>query len=232
MTAIVLVHGLWADGSCWSEAITALRALGHDPVAAQLPLQSMDDDITAVRRTLSCFGNGEAVLLVGWSYGGAVITNAARGQGHVAALAYVAAFAPDQGESVSDISRRRDGSMLPECIRATEDGYSYIDRGAYGKVMAADAPEERTALAAAVQKFPRLGIDLAPSSIPAWRTLPAHYLITTQDRALPAATQHELAARMGAETTEWPTGHAPMYSRAKDLALYLDTIARNLPNNA
>ena len=89
------------------------------------------------------------------------------------------------------------------------------------------APEERTALAAAVQKFPRLGIDTAPSGIPAWRTLPTHYLISVQDRARPAAPQYELAARMGAETAEWPTGHGPMYSRPKDLALYLDMIARN-----
>ena len=82
-----------------------------------------------------------------------------------------------------------------------------------------------------MQKFPRLGIDTAPSGIPAWRTLPAHYLITAQDRALPPATQHELAARMGAETAEWPTGHGPMYSRPKDLAHYLDTIARNQATN-
>ena len=227
MTAIVLVHGLWADGSCWSETITELLALGHDPVAAQLSLQSMEDDITTVRRVLTTFDTGEPVLLTGWSYGGAVITNAARGQDSVAALAYVAAFAPDEGESVSDISRRRTGSLLPEHIRTTEDQHSYIDRRAYGKVMAADAAEERTALAAAVQKLPRLGIDTAPSGSPAWRTLPTHYLIAAEDRALPAATQRELAARMGAETVEWPTGHGPMYSRPKDLALYLDRIAKN-----
>ncbi|MGW7046364.1 alpha/beta fold hydrolase [Streptomyces avermitilis] len=226
MTAIVLVHGLWADGSAWSETITELRALGHEPVAAQLPLESMDGDVAAVRRTLSTVDG--PVLLVGWSYGGAVITNAAIGQDHVKALAYIAAFAPDEGETVRDIAHRHPGSTLPEHFKVTDDGHSYIDRPAYGKVVAADATAERTALAAAVQKFPRLGIDSAPSGIPAWREVPSHYLIATQDLVLPAVTQRELVDRMGAQATEWNTGHGPMYARPKDLATYLHTLAKGL----
>lgn len=226
MTDIVLVHGLWADGSCWSETITELQKLGHKPVAVQLPLESLDDDVAAVRRTLSTIDG--PVLLVGWSYGGAVITNAAHGQSNVKALSYIAAFAPDKGESVSDIARRNSGSLLSEHFRVTADGHSYLDREAYGTVIAADAPAERTALASAVQKFPRLGIDGTPSGAPAWRDLPTHYLIATEDRAVPAATQRELAARMAAQTTEWPTGHGPMYSRPKDLAVYLNALAKGL----
>lgn len=226
MTTIVLVHGLWADGSAWSETIAELRTLGHEPIAAQLPLESMEDDITAVRRVLSTVDG--PVLLVGWSYGGAVITNAAVGQDHVKALSYIAAFAPDQGESVSDIAHRNPGSLIREHIRVTDDGHSYIDRPAYGKVIAADAPAERAALAAAVQKLPRLGIDSAPSGPPAWHHIPSHYLIATQDRALPTTTQHELAARIGAQTTEWDTAHGPMYAHPKDLATYLHTLAKNL----
>lgn len=171
MTTIVLVHGLWADGSAWSETIAELRSLGHEPISAQLPLESMEDDITAVRRILSTVDG--PVLLVGWSYGGAVITNAAVGQDHVKALSYIAAFAPDEGESVSDIAHRNPGSLIREHIRVTADGHSYIDRPAYGKVIAADAPAERAALAAAVQKppprhrqcplrFPRLAPDPLP----------------------------------------------------------------------
>jgi pimeloyl-ACP methyl ester carboxylesterase len=231
MSAIVLVHGLWADGSCWSETIIELRAFGHQPVAAQLPLQSMEDDIATVRRVLSALDADEPVLLVGWSYGGAVITNAARGRDDVGALVYIAAFAPDEGESVADIAHRHPGSLLPGHLRRTGDGYSYVDRAAYRKVMTADATEERAALAGAVQKFPRLGIDSAPSGAPAWREVPTHYLVAAEDRALPAATQRELAARMGARTTEWTTGHGPMYSRPADLAAYLDAIAAGRPQN-
>lgn len=226
MANIILVHGLWADGSCWSETITELRALGHSPVAAQLPLESLEHDVAAVRRTLSTIDG--PVLLVGWSYGGAVITNAAYGQEKVRALSYIAAFMPDEGESVSDIARRRPGSVLPEPLRVTEDGHSYIDRVAYGTAIAADAPAERTALASAVQKFARLGIDSCPSGAPAWRDLASHYLVASEDRILPAATQHELAARAGAKTTEWATGHGPMYARPKELAAYLDGITKDL----
>ncbi|WP_338931744.1 alpha/beta hydrolase [Streptomyces netropsis] len=226
MTAIVLVHGLWADGSAWSETIAELRALGHEPVAAQLPLESLEGDVAAVRRLLSTVDG--PVLLVGWSYGGAVITNAAVGQDHVKALSYIAAFAPEEGESVRDIAHRRPGSLLPQHLKVTEDGYSYIDRPAYGTVVAADADAERTALAGAVQKFPRLGIDAAPSGAPAWRDAPSHYLIATQDRALPAATQREMADRTGARATEWDTGHGPMYARPKELAAYLDGLTQCL----
>ncbi|QKZ17291.1 alpha/beta fold hydrolase [Streptomyces chartreusis] len=226
MTNIVLVHGLWADGSCWSETITELQALGHEPVAAQLSLESMEQDVAAVRRMLSTVEG--PVLLVGWSYGGAVITNAAQGQEKVQALSYIAAFMPDEGESVSDIVRRRVGSVLPETLRVTEDGHSYIDRLVYGTAIAADAPAERTALASAVQKFARLGIDGSPSAAPAWRGLPSHYLVASEDRVLPAETQRELAARAGAEATEWATGHGPMFGRPKELATYLDGIAKGL----
>ncbi|MFJ1709495.1 alpha/beta fold hydrolase [Kitasatospora sp. NPDC088346] len=226
MTAIVLVHGLWSDGSAWSETITELRALGHEPVAAQLPLESLEGDVAAVRRVLSSVDG--PVLLVGWSYGGAVVTDAAVGQDRVKALSYIAGFAPDEGESVRDIAHRRPGSLIPAHIKVTDDGHSYIDRPAYGDVVAADAPAGRIALAAAVQKFPRLGIDAAPSGAPAWREVPSHYLIAARDNALPADTQRELAARIGAQTTEWETGHGPMYSRPEDLAAYLDTIAKAL----
>ncbi|KRV50565.1 hypothetical protein AQ490_15985 [Wenjunlia vitaminophila] len=226
MPAIVLVHGLWADGSCWSETITALRALGHEPVAVQLPLESLDGDVAVVHRVLSTVKG--PVLLVGWSYGGAVVTNAARGRDDVAALAYIAGFAPDEGETVGDIVRRHPGSLLFQHLKVTEDGYSYLDRPDYGTVMSADATPERNAIAGAVQKFPRLGIEANPSGVPAWRDLPTHYLVATEDRALPVATQRELAARMGARTTEWDTGHGPMYSRPADLAAYLDTIAGGL----
>lgn len=226
MATIVLVHGLWADGSCWSETITELQRLGHKPVAAQLPLESLENDVAVVRRVLSTVDG--PVVLVGWSYGGAVITNAAHSQGNVKALSYIAAFAPDEGESVSDIARRNPGSVLPEHFRVTEDGYSYIDRAAYGTALAADARTERTALASAVQKFARLGIDGAPSGTPAWRDLPTYYLIAKEDQVLPAATQYELATRMGARTTEWATGHGPMYGHPEDLAAYLDTIAKEL----
>ena len=219
MATIVLVHGLWSDGSSWSKVITVLRALGHDPVAAQLSLETFDDDVASVRRTLATVAG--PVLLAGWSYGGAVIGEAARGIESVKALAYVAAFAPAEGESVSGLSRRHPGSLIPAHV-VVADGYTYIDREHFGDVMGPDSSDEYFGVAAAVQRLMRIGLDRANVARPAWLDLPSHYLLTTLDRAVPPALQREMAERMGATVTEIDAGHAPVLSRPREVAAFLD----------
>jgi len=177
MVNIVLVHGLWSDGSCWAQVIAELRAMGHEPIAAQPALESFDDDVASVRRTLATVAG--PVLLVGWSYGGAVITTAAVGQPQVKALAYIAGFAPEEGESVSDLARRRRGSLIRQHLVITDDGHSYLDRAHFGEVIAHDADPVTVAIAAATQKLPRIGVDGEPSGRPAWLDVPAHYLLAT-----------------------------------------------------
>ena len=224
MTNIVLVHGLWSDGSSWAQVITELLSRGHEPVAAQLALESFDDDVASVRRTMATVAG--PLLLVGWSYGGAVISAAAVGQPQVKALAYVAGFAPEEGESVSDLSRRRRGSLIREHLVITDDRHSYLDRAHFGEVMAHDAGPLAVAIAAATQRLPRIGVDAGPSGHPAWHELPTHYLLATEDRAVPPQTQREMAIRMGAAITEIDSSHAPMLSRPADVARFLDAIAR------
>ncbi|WP_287930183.1 alpha/beta hydrolase [Arthrobacter sp.] len=216
---IVLVHGLWSDGSSWLRVIAGLRALGHTPVAAQLGLESFDDDVASVRRTLATVAG--PVLLVGWSYGGAVIGEAARDAGNVKALAYVAAFAPAEGESVSELSRRHRGSLIPQHVVVAGD-YTYIDRAHFGEVIAAELPAESAAIGASVQKLTRIGLDRAPVGRPAWLDLPSHYLLTTADRAVPPALQREMADRMGAAVTEIDSSHAPVLTRPNEVAAFLD----------
>jgi pimeloyl-ACP methyl ester carboxylesterase len=216
---IVLVHGLWSDGSSWLPVIAELRAMGHDPVAAQLGLETFDDDVASVRRTLATVAG--PVLLAGWSYGGAVIGEAARGAANVTALAYVAAFAPAEGESVSELSRRHPGSLIPKHVVVT-GGYTYIDRAHFGEVIAGELPPERAALGASVQKLTRIGLDRAAVGRPAWLDLPSHYLVTTADRAVPPVLQREMAARMGASVTEIDSSHAPVLTRPREVAAFLD----------
>lgn len=223
MATIVLVHGLWSDGSAWNEVITELRALGHAPVAAQLSLESMDDDVASVRRTLATVEG--PVLLVGWSYGGAVIGEAARGEGSVKALAYVAAFAPAEGETVSGLSRKHPGSLIPKHV-VVAGGYTYIDRAYFGEVLAADAPAERVHTAAAVQRMVRIGLDRVPVGRPAWLDLPSFYLLTTADHAVPPDLQRELAERMGARIEEIDSSHAPMWSHPRQVSEFLDAACR------
>ncbi|MFQ4147690.1 alpha/beta hydrolase [Arthrobacter sp. LAPM80] len=219
MATIVLVHGLWSDGSSWSKVITELRAMGHAPVAAQLSLESFDDDVASVRRTLATVSG--PVLLAGWSYGGAVIGEAARGVDAVEALAYVAAFAPAEGESVSGLSRKYPGSLIPVHVVVAGD-YTYIDREHFGDVLAADAPSELVAIAAATQRMVRIGLDRVKVGPPAWLELPSHYLLATEDRAVPPMLQRELADRMGATVTEIRSSHSTLLSRPRDVARFLD----------
>lgn len=226
MANIVLVHGLWADGSSWLRVIAELRALGHDPVAAQLGLETFDDDVASVRRTLATVAG--PVLLAGWSYGGAVVGEAAREAASVKALAYIAAFAPAEGESVSELSRRHPGSLIPEHI-VIAGGYTYLDRGYFGEVIAAELPAESASIGAAVQKLTRIGLDRAVVGRPAWLDLPAHYLLTTRDAAVPPVLQREMAARMGAVVTEIDSSHAPVLTRPREVAAFLDRACASLP---
>jgi pimeloyl-ACP methyl ester carboxylesterase len=220
MATIVLVHGLWSDGSAWAQVITELRAMGHEPVAAQLALNSMDDDVASVRRTLATVAG--PVLLVGWSYGGAVIGEAALGDDSVKALAYVAAFAPAEGESVSALSRKYPGSLIPAHVVVAGD-YTYIDRAHFGDVIAGDAVPETVAIAAATQRMVRIGLDRMKVGPPAWLSLPSHYLVATQDHAVPPILQREMAERMGAAITEIDSSHAPMLSHPREVVEFLDS---------
>lgn len=229
MAAIVLVHGLWSDGSSWAKVITELRAMGHEPVAAQLSLESMDDDVASVRRTLATVDG--SVLLAGWSYGGAVVGEAALGMDAVKGLAYVAAFAPAEGESVSGLSRKYPGSLVGEHV-VVEGNYTYIDREHFGEVLAADAAPADIAVAAATQRLVRIGVDRVKVGPPAWLDLPSHYLVATQDRCVPPVLQREMAARVGAAVTELDSSHAPMLSHPREVALFLDRAARAMVDAA
>lgn len=225
MATIVLVHGLWSDGSSWAKVITELRALGHEPVAAQLSLESFDDDVASVRRTIATVSG--PVLLVGWSYGGAVIGEAARGVAAVTALAYIAAFAPAEGESVSGLSRKYSGNEIPNHVVVAGD-YTYINRSTFGELLAADAPAEDVAVAAATQRMVRIGLDRVKVGPPAWLDLPTVYLVATADRCVPPELQREMAARMGAVVTELSSSHAPLLSRPREVAEFLDRACRDM----
>ncbi|MHA7306055.1 alpha/beta fold hydrolase [Arthrobacter sp. TMN-49] len=220
MATIVLVHGLWSDGTSWARVITELRAMGHSAVGAQLNLESFDDDVASVRRTLATVSG--PVLLVGWSYGGAVIGEAARGIDAVNALAHVAAFAPAEGESVSDLSRKYPGSLIPKHVEVA-GGYTYIARDHFAAVMGTDIPAEAVAIAAATQRMVRIGVDRTRVGPPAWLDLPSHYLVATEDHAVPPVLQREMAARMGATISEISSGHAPLLSHPRAVAEFLDS---------
>jgi pimeloyl-ACP methyl ester carboxylesterase len=209
---VILVHGAWADGSGWRAVTRELRAHGLRVVAAQIPLTSLADDATAVRRHLDRATG--PVVLVGHSYGGAVITAAGAGNPKVAALVYVAAIVPDASETVGAIFTRAAPHPLAPALAPDEDGLLWVDERAFRDAIAPDAPNDESALLAASQKPIAVACLSEPMGAPAWREKPSWFLVAEADRMVSPATQHFTARRMGAEIVAVPTDHWPLASAA------------------
>ncbi|MQY28933.1 alpha/beta fold hydrolase [Nocardia aurantia] len=212
---IVFVHGAFADSSGWDATIADLRDRGYHAVAVDNPLRGVAGDADAVRAALRAIPG--PIVLVGHSYGGAVITNAARGVPNVRALVYVGAFLPDEGESITtavDPLRFPGGLLGPATIdiRPRPDTVPdvYIKSEDFARVFAADVPPAQQQRMAATQHPLALTAQLDPSGPPAWRTIPSWDLITLDDNAIPPAGQEYLAQRANAHVERVHSSHAVM----------------------
>ncbi|TQK50895.1 pimeloyl-ACP methyl ester carboxylesterase [Streptomyces sp. SLBN-118] len=222
MTDIVVVHGLWADGSSWSEVIPLLHAAGHRVHAVQLPLTSVGADVAYTRQIVDRLPG--PVVLAGWSYGGAIITNAAQGTPNVSALVYIAAFAPHKGENGNDIMSRYP-STVGKAVCVDEQGRQWIDPDQYGRLFAADVHPSRAAVLASVQKPAAESCFSTASGEPAWLTIPSWYVVAENDRALLPEAQRWMAERIGAATTSVPASHAVLVSQPARVAEVIATAA-------
>lgn len=204
--SVVLVHGAWADGSSWAKVIGPLAARGIEVVAAPLPLTSFRDDVAALDRTLERVPG--PVVLVGHAYAGAVI--AATRSEKVKVLVYVAALAPDQGETVADVFTR--GTPHPQAPKLAPDGHGliYLPEPAFAAAFAQHASVEEQILLAAVQR------PISPACItvamerPLWKDRPSWFLVAEQDRMIVAANQRFMAERMKARVHTHPVDHTPL----------------------
>jgi len=213
--AVVLVHGAWADGSSWSGVLARLLAAGVDARAVQLPLSSLDDDVAAVRRSLQ--GVGRAVL-VGHSYGGAVITAASAGSSQVNGLVYVSAFVPDAGESVWDLIGQGPETPGAAAGRPTEDGWLWFDRALFPDIFAGDVDSETARVMAAVQGPLAIGCLQQPLAAAGWRELPSWYVRSTADQVIHPDAQARMASRAGADVLDIDGSHATLVSRPDEVA--------------
>jgi pimeloyl-ACP methyl ester carboxylesterase len=213
---VMLVHGAWADGSCWSKVILLLQAKGYKVTAAQIPLTSLSDDIAVTRRLLSA-QKGPTVL-VGHSYGGAVITGAATTTPQVEALVYITAFGLDQGESLDSLSKQGPPSPGSAAIGPDENGFLWINREKFHKSFCGDVTNDEAAIMAAVQKPLSIAAFTEAESVPAWKTIPSWYLVCTDDQMIPPPAQLFLAKRMNAIVRSVPSSHCPFMSRPEDVA--------------
>ncbi|MFF4493881.1 alpha/beta fold hydrolase [Streptomyces sp. NPDC001546] len=218
--SIVFAHGLWADGSCYSKLIPALQREGHEVVSAQNSLDSLDGDVDAVHRAL---GRVSApALLVGHSWGGYVIT-AAGTDARVAGLVYLAALAPDSGETPEELIGKFDPPPLFSHLDQ-EDGRIWISRDGISD-FCGDLPEEEQRLVWATQGAPRAEVLGSTVGDPAWRIRPSWFLVTTRDRAVNPELQRFAAQRMGATVAEADSSHVPMLSRPQEVLELIRTAA-------
>ncbi|RRR96782.1 alpha/beta fold hydrolase [Glycomyces terrestris] len=214
---VVLVHGAFADASGWNWTIRKLHASGYRAVAVANPLRALASDTEYVKAVLASITG--PVVLVGHSYGGAVITNAAAGNPNVKALVYIAAFAPEEGESAFDLS---EGGILPEVVDAVEvpvpGGGTNVElsirAGEFRRAFIDEVTSAEARAMAAMQRPVTLTALGSPSGPPAWKTIPSWYAVFGGDQAIPAASQRSMAERAGSTVSEYAgASHAYFVTR-------------------
>jgi len=229
MKNIVLVHGGFVDGSGWEGVYSILKKDGYNVSIVQNPTLSLADDVAVTRRTLAA-QDGPAIL-VGHSYGGAVITEAGNDP-KVAGLVYITAFAPDKGESVSSlIANPPPGAPVPP-ILPPQDGYLFLERAKFPASFAADVDAEKAAFMADSQV--PWGVEALSGKIsePAWKTKPSWYLIVTDDKMIPPDAQRFMSKRAGSTVVEVKGSHAIYVSQPEAVAALVEQAAKSVKRAA
>ena len=208
-STIILVHGAWADGSCWRNVILPLERRGLRVICAPLPLTSLTNDTTALSQVLE--RTSGPVVLVGHAYSGAVI--AAVREERVKSLVYIAALAPDEGETVAKVFYL--DPKPPESPKLAPDshGFIWIPDGGFGQAVAHKASAEQARIATAVQRPIAVQCIQEPAPTPSWKTKPSWFLVAEEDRMINPKTQHFMADRMRAKVHSYPVDHSPMYTK-------------------
>ena len=232
---IVFVHGGWADSSGWNQEITNLERRGYPVIAPANPLRGLASDSAYIRSVLQTIDG--PIVLVGHSYGGAVISNAAVGVPNVKALVYIAGFAPDKGESLFQLVIMNPGTQigpasldfrpypLPDGGTGTD---LYLKKSAFHDAFAGDLPLKVTDQMQATQRPFSNEAFQSPSGEPAWKTIPSWYMVATQDQAIPPATERFMAARAHATVVEVSASHVAMISQPEATTRLILEAARSV----
>jgi pimeloyl-ACP methyl ester carboxylesterase len=220
-THVVLVHGGWADGSSWSKVIGPLEAEGVNVVAAPLPLTSLADDVAAVDQVLER-ADGPAILAA-HAYGGAVIAETHSPK--VASLVYIAALAPDEGETVSDVFYHSKPHPKAPKLKPDPHGLLWLPHDAFADAFAPNASSAEQEVLAAVQRPLGAASISVPVDRPLWKDRPSWFLVAEEDRMIAPETHRFMAARMGANTRERPVDHTPMVTAPEEVIdIILDAV--------
>jgi len=222
--AVVLVHGAFVDGSGWEGVYKILKKDGYNVSIVQNPTSSLADDVAATKRALA--EQKAPVVLVGHSYGGVVITEAGN-DNKVAGLVYIAAFAPDKGESVAALIKDPPpGAPVPP-ILPPQDGYLSLDRSKFAGSFAGDVAKEKAEFMADSQVPYGVAALNGTVSEPAWKTKPSWYLVTTEDKMIPPAAQRLMSKRAGSTVVEVGGSHAVYVSKPESVAALIKKAAND-----
>src|ERR1700733_11845207 len=222
---IVLVHGAWADGSSWSKIIPLLQAKGFNVSAVQNPLTSIADDVAATHRIINA--QDGPVLLAGHSYGGAVITEAGNNP-KVAGLFYVAAFAPDEGETLGGLAGKFPATPAFSEVHPIEDGFLLLTPKGIREDFAQDLSLSEQNILLATQGATHGALLSTPIQTAAWHTKPSWFIIASNDRSISPEQEISTAKRMGAKTLTLPTSHVAMLAQPEQVADFMVEAAASL----
>jgi pimeloyl-ACP methyl ester carboxylesterase len=220
---IVLIHGAWADGSCWSSVIERLQADGLEVRAPQFPMNSLADDVARLRQVLA-FQDGPTIV-VGHSYGGQIMTALGADTPNVVGLVYIAAFALDEGESLGALLSQAPVTPALTHLFTDARGFAWLSEDDFVNHFAADVDPVRARVMYAVQQPLATSAFADVMGFPAWKSLPSWYLVAQNDEALPPDAERHFAARMGASTVEIPASHIAMVSHPSEVAELIEKAA-------
>ena len=220
-TNIILVHGAWSDGSGWAKVIPILQAEGHTVVAVQNQMTSLAADAANTRAVIDAMQG--ATVVAGHSYGGAVVTSAAQGASNVKGLVYIAAFAPDEGETLGGFPPGA-GSKF---IAPGPGGLLYVDRAHFPSCFAGDLSLAEAQILASTQRPVGGAIFADKMGSPAWKTIKSWYQVSEEDQMIPPDTERMMASRAKATTISLKSSHASLVSHPKEVAELIITAARS-----
>ena len=217
---IVLVHGAWADGSCWSAVIEALQARGYTVIAPQFPETSLADDVARLRQVLRRLSG--PTVVAGHSYGGQIVTALGTDAPSVAALVYVAAFGLDEGESVGLLLGGGPPTPALAHLIIDENAFGWLPEDDFVTHFAAGVDPTKARVLHAVQQPLSMSTFDDVMGAPAWRSHPSWFLVAAHDEAIPPDAERQFAQRMGATTVEVPSGHLAMVSHPDEVVKLIE----------